>query len=178
MSCRFPATASAMLDIYGIGETKLERYGHTFMETIGQYLHSHPDAPERFAQHPSTSAPVPPIIHRTSAPSETVETTWQLLREGLSLTDIAVRRQLTPGTIVAHMERLLLEGKELDIDRHIPKSKRGLVEELLAQFGGGRLKDVVDAAEGRVSYDEARLVRGWMSREKQGRGRDADTARD
>ena len=48
------------------------------------------------------------------------------------------------------------------IGRHVPQAKRSIIESIFAKVGTSRLKSVVDAASGRISYDEARLVRAAM----------------
>ena len=57
-----------------------------------------------------------------------MEETYRLLRQGLSIEDIARERNLAPSTIAAHVERLIQKGSDIDIDRLIEPAKRQRIE--------------------------------------------------
>lgn len=94
--------------------------------------------------------------------SATLIPTLQLLKEGLSYGQIAARRGLKPTTIAGHIVDLATKGEPFDISRHIPQAKRSMIESFFAKLGTNRLKPIVEAASGRINYDEARLVRAAM----------------
>lgn len=85
--------------------------------------------------------------------------TLKLLKTGLSYEQIAARRGLKPTTIASHIVDLAAKGEAFDIGRHVPLAKRQIIESLFARKGTKYLKPVVEAAAGRIDYDEARLVR-------------------
>jgi ATP-dependent DNA helicase RecQ len=85
--------------------------------------------------------------------------TLKLLKAGLSYAQIAARRGLKPTTIAGHIVELSTKGERFDVDVHVEPPKRKLIESLFATHGMDRLKPAVEAAHGRVTYDEARLVR-------------------
>ncbi len=43
MAAIFPRTSEAMLTVSGVGEVKLERYGHQFLRLIDRFITDHPD---------------------------------------------------------------------------------------------------------------------------------------
>ncbi len=94
--------------------------------------------------------------------SSTLLPTLKLLQSGLSYRQIATRRGLKPTTIAGHIVDLAAKGERFDIDLHIPAEKRRVIESMFARFGTERLKPVVEAASGKISYDEARLVRAAL----------------
>jgi hypothetical protein len=77
---------------------------------------------------------------------------------------VAAQQGKTLATIYAHMERLLAEGKPVDVDRYVEPATRMLAQVLLNKHGTERLAPVVEDSHGRVTYDDARLVRAWMTR--------------
>jgi len=94
----------------------------------------------------------------------TLEVTWDLVKQGLSHVEIARRRALKVSTVFGHLEALVSEGRDLDVDRYVSPAKRQLLEKLFARFGTERLKPVVEAAEGKIAYADARLVRASLQR--------------
>ena len=83
-------------------------------------------------------------------------------QKGLSLEQIAGQRNLAPSTIASHIEKLIQAGRDIDIDRLIAPAKRRGIEELFSTIKEWGLKPVVEAGGGRVSYEEARIVRACM----------------
>jgi hypothetical protein len=94
--------------------------------------------------------------------SSTLMPTLELMKEGLSYGQIAIRRGLKPTTIAGHIVDLATKGEPFDINRHIPQAKRNMIESIFAKLGTKRLKPVVEAASGHINYDEARLVRAAL----------------
>ena len=98
----------------------------------------------------------------TRGRSPTYDQTGRLLRQGLSIEEIARRRGLTEGTIVSHLEFLTRAGEELDLDRHLPLPEQR--EKIAAAFRDlGSLDTVLKPVKEMVgedcSYEEIRLVR-------------------
>jgi len=159
--CRlFPVTDAALSGVSGVGTKKLMEYGPVFMGEIGSFLKEHPGiVPEAVQGEYHTTLRK---IKRNRKVSETREATLELLKRGMSHDEIAAERNLTASTIAAHIEKLIQEGHDIDIDFHIGPEKRSEIEALIKQFKTGGLRQVVDAADGRVGFDEARIVRAWM----------------
>ena len=94
--------------------------------------------------------------------SSTLLPTLRLLKTGLSYGQIATRRGLKPTTIAGHIVDLAAKGERFDINMHVPMAKRQIIESIFAKYGTNYLKPVVEAASGRINYDEARLVRASL----------------
>ncbi|MDP3028647.1 MAG: helix-turn-helix domain-containing protein [Deltaproteobacteria bacterium] len=91
-----------------------------------------------------------------------MEETYGLFRKGLSLEEIAKSRGLAPSTIAAHLERLIHDGRDVDIDRLIDPGKRQQIEALFLTLQQWNLKSIVERSEGTITYEEARLVRACL----------------
>jgi ATP-dependent DNA helicase RecQ len=165
MASSFPVTERGLLMVTGVGEVKLSQYGSAFIEEITAYVRDNPEAPERYLKRPEDREQA--FRHESPLPaggSGTVEETYRLLNQGLTLQEAASHRGLTPGTIVAHIERLLAAGRALDIDCFIAPERRKEIESLFTRLRTDALKPVVVESNNTVSYDEARLARAWMKR--------------
>jgi ATP-dependent DNA helicase RecQ len=164
MCRRFPSTLSDMQKISGVGEAKLQRYGKDFMREIKQYLDENPgiSAAEKEAL---VSRPAEPAHKRKKG--ETVEETYAFFQGGMSPDDIAKLRSLTPSTIASHLERLIVEGRDIDMDRLVAPARRLEIEKYYLSLNGQDLNSVVEHFNGTVSFEEARLVRANLLRNRQ-----------
>jgi ATP-dependent DNA helicase RecQ len=160
--CRhFPSTLPDMRRISGVGDAKLERYGEDFTREIKRYLDENPGMVVPEARSADSAYPA---VERstTEKKGESAEETYEFFRRGMSLEDISKLRKLSPSTISSHLEHLIREGREIDIDRLVDPAKRKEIEELFLSMRQWALNYVVEHFNGSVSYEEARLVRAWM----------------
>jgi hypothetical protein len=165
MAACFPATPEDLLKITGVGESKLDRYGSVFIETIAAFLKSHPElAPFRSHHSPVAASEIPPASPAARAGTGTVETTWDLVRQGFSLEEMARHRKLTPQTIRSHIEALIRAGRAVDLDRLVEPEKQNYLAALFAGRPAARLRDIMEASDGSVSWDEIALMKAWLNR--------------
>jgi ATP-dependent DNA helicase RecQ len=90
--------------------------------------------------------------------------TWDLIRQGFSLEELAGRRRLTPQTIRSHLEALILAGREVDLNRLVDPKKQTYLAKLFAGRPAARLRDIMEASDGSVSWDEIALMKAWLNR--------------
>ena len=158
--CRhYPASLSDMSRISGVGNAKLERYGEVFLLEIRKYLNENPgiSATAEVAQAGIIQA-------QKKKKGETLERTYELYLEGLSIDEIAKLRNLSSSTVAVHMEKLILSGYDIDIERFVDGLKKKKIEELFRKTRQWTLNPVIEHFAGTVSYEEARLVRACMMR--------------
>jgi ATP-dependent DNA helicase RecQ len=160
MCRRYPVSPSQMRNITGVGEAKLNRYGKAFMGEISDYLNNNPDVPVPIQPSDNIDRP----RRNKKRKGETVEETYRLVKNGLSIEEMAKERGLAPSTIAGHIEKLLTMGRDIDIDRFIDPVKRKRIEELFMKSQVPALGPVVEQGNGEISYEEASIVRGWMGR--------------
>jgi len=169
MACAFPTTPGAMRAITGVGERKLAQYGDAFMSVIRRYLEDHPELTPASAPDLLITLPGPEKKEKKKSKqprAQTVEATWALLEQGMTCTEIAKERGLTATTITGHIEKLIAQGRAIDPDRHMDVAARLEAERLFAEHGTGSLKPVVAAANGALTYDQARIVRAVLRQKK------------
>lgn len=162
--CRYyPSALQDMRKISGVGELKLERYGEDFLQEIRKYLSDNPDVSVPDAQADSAdNIAYSQAIKRKKG--ETLEETYAFFKKGMSLEDISKLRNLAPSTIASHLEGLIRDGMEIDIDRLVDPAKQHKIREQFLSGKQWNLRPVVEHFSGTVSYEEARLVRAWMLR--------------
>lgn len=133
--CReLPESQEQMLAIKGVGDVRLEKYGQPFLETIANYMGENPE-----------QAALKEV-------GETYRQTFALLETGLSPGEIAQKRELKPGTIVAHI-RVLSEAGAISTERaqnyldtlaaSIPEALREYVREGFKHFGAEAFRESV-----------------------------------
>jgi ATP-dependent DNA helicase RecQ len=162
MCIYYPATLDEMKKISGVGDTKLERYGIDFTEEIKTYLDENPgiSIPDRKAVTLSVNK-----SHQKTK-GETIEKTYELFREGLSIKEIAKARNLATSTITGHLEGLIRDGRDIEIDCLIDPAKRNTIEKLFLTLKTWNTGPVVEHSNGTISYDEARLVRAYVQQKR------------
>ena len=160
MCIYYPATLANMKTVSGVGDAKLERYGIDFTEEIKTHLDENPgiSVPDR--------KPVTPSVNTShqKAKGGTTEKTYELFKEGLSIKEIAKARNLATSTITGHIESLIKDGRNIEINRLIDPAKRNTIEKLFLTLKTWSTGPVVEHSNGAVNYDEAKLVRAYVQR--------------
>lgn len=107
-----------------------------------------PRAPTSAARAAPTSPPKLP---------DTLAETLRLFRKGLSLPEIARRRQLAEGTVGDHLARLIGYGL-VDVAQVVPAARRQRIEEAIERVGARSLRKIREALGQGFDYTEIRCV--------------------
>jgi len=168
MAQQRPQTESQFEQIPGVGARKLAAFYTIFTSEIRAYCEDHgldmelgtvkPPKAKAVETTPKESAPA-------SLPgSVTRQLTLAMFQQGLSMDEIAQRRNMTRGTILTHLTELLESGEPLDMERLIHPERYNVIADALREVGGELLKPVKEFLEDEYSYDEIRLVRAAENR--------------
>ncbi|HEU4594930.1 MAG TPA: RecQ family ATP-dependent DNA helicase [Pyrinomonadaceae bacterium] len=106
----------------------------------------------------SSSSPSRPASSPAQPKPSTVDETYALYEEGLSVEEISERRGLTEMTVEKHLADCILEGRPFDVSRHVSAEDRALVEAAAARLGAERLKPLRDALPRHINYRMIRFV--------------------
>ncbi len=145
MAASKPTYDEAFLDIDGVGNAKLEKYGDMFMNAILDY-------------------------EKTSKKqiANTYKETWRLLETGKSVEEIAIIRELNPATIYSHISKLFLEGKPIDLKQYL---REGVVEKIVVAKDELKnppaLKPYFDYFEEQIPYEQIRMALTVLEKESQ-----------
>ncbi|MCX6218723.1 DNA helicase RecQ [Spirosoma sp.] len=145
MARQRPTTPDALRNVSGVGERKLQLFGKRFLEEIVGHVRGRVDAGEK----PKGSTQL---------------ITLDLYNDGLSIEEIATRRQLTTGSVAGHLVQLAKAGYDIDLVSLIDPFERREIEKAIGVVGmeEGRLKPVFDYLEGRYDYGKLTLVAGLL----------------
>lgn len=99
-----------------------------------------------------------------SRTANTIDETYELYIQGLSINEISVRRALKESTIETHLANCIFEGRKVDISRHVSSADFSLIENALVEHGSARLKPVRDALPERITYGMIKFVIAYLQR--------------
>jgi ATP-dependent DNA helicase RecQ len=88
----------------------------------------------------------------------TVDETYSLYNEGLSIEEICGRRGLTEITVEKHLAECITLGRPFDISRHVTAPDRALIEIAIDQLGTQLLRPLRDALPSHINYRMIRFV--------------------
>lgn len=153
MSEYYPIDEEAMLEIKGVGETKLKKYGEEFLKVIINYTAEHgiegrSGGVENKAIDKKSS--------KDDVPSHVI--TLNMYNQGKSLKEISEERGMKFTTIEDHIMRCSLEGMTVDLEPLIPEGHEKLIVDAIEKVGAGRLKPIKEALPEEVSYTSIKAV--------------------
>lgn len=99
-------------------------------------------------------------------PISTYEKTKLLLEKKLSVAEIAKRRKMTEGTIIAHLEKLLKQAEDIDLNylkKGFQKKRLDAIKKAFKKSGDTKLAPVKAILGGSFSYNEIKFARLFLS---------------
>ncbi|MGP4082162.1 helix-turn-helix domain-containing protein [Pseudalkalibacillus sp. R45] len=100
--------------------------------------------------------------------TESTRKTYRLIKNGLSLEEIASIRNLKPSTIEDHIVELAIHIPEMDIDRYIPEKDQKRIVEASGFLGTKKLKAIKQELGEDLNYFQIRLTLAKESSAKVG----------
>lgn len=117
---------------------------------------------------PSTAVSDPLSTLKSATPSSvkarqvsqvsTVDETYALYSEGLTIEEISKQRGLTEMTIEKHIADCILQGRAVDISQHVSERDRAQIEIAIDQLGTQLLRPLRDALPSHINYRMIRFV--------------------
>ncbi|CAG0971049.1 ATP-dependent DNA helicase RecQ [Methanosarcinales archaeon] len=144
MASRHPCNPEDFRKITGVGDKKLESYGGIFISEIRRFCEKQDSCGYQVKKQSSESI------------------TLEMLDQGMNLDEITLKRNLSLNTIYLHIEKLILSGENIKIEKLIKKEKVELILSALTEIGGHALKPIKERLGDNFSYGEIRLVRAMM----------------
>ena len=155
MARKTPRTPAEFAQVSGVGRAKLEDLGGPFLARINAYLREHGSPEGSNSEYQAAIVKPAPRVVNTS-----YRETGQIISEGASLEEAAKARNLSVGTVLGHLERLVEEGVAARWVHLLPPSEhRAEIEAVFEVLGDNPLRPVWEELEGRYSYEQIRLVR-------------------
>ncbi len=150
-----PTTLTEFGKLSGVGSHKLSQYGDKFLAEIRAYRQ------EKGLIDPPQVSFTPSV----SLPSDTEIFTLQLHKQGLSVNEIAKKRNIRPTTIIRHLTDLIEKNQPVDINQLVPIEHQQKIWQVLEVLGDISLTPIREQLGESYTFDEIRLVRGKWRRE-------------
>ena len=151
----YPATLAEMMDIVGVGEYKMQKYGDIFLQVIKNYIAEYPLEVEKNKLTLGKIMNKEQSIKVNSqklAPRNSHKLTYDLYMEGNTLDEIADKRDLTRMTVENHLIKCVQEGLEINYRDFIPVEYEDQILEAIEKHGAILLKPIKEYLPEEVSY--------------------------
>jgi ATP-dependent DNA helicase RecQ len=154
MCVKLPITNEEFLQVSGVGELKLQKYGLRFIEAILTFVEDNPDYQ---SEHGSVEKAPKKQAKRTVTDSHLE--TLTLHQSDYSIMEIAEKRDLAVSTVENHLIQCAQQGLEVDFSKHIPAEYIPLLEKAVEEVGRDRLKPIKELLPEEVSYF---MIKGYL----------------
>ncbi|MCP5535912.1 MAG: DNA helicase RecQ [Akkermansiaceae bacterium] len=158
IAAHMPESEHELLQLHGIGQNKCQSYGPAFLQAVAAFLTNNPDAIQEKQALPATA---PQTIRRAAPP--TTQITHDLLKQGLSIEEIARQRGYVTSTIESHLATLIENGADIDWKSLVTPEQITLCQELFSEHGDEALSPIIEAAAGKLGYGEVKIIRAAMT---------------
>jgi hypothetical protein len=156
-----PTQPEHLLKISGFGEAKVNAYGDRFLDVIKEYMLAFDLTTNIDALTTKKSKKTKKVKDTDAMPAAKIsskEQTFNLFKEGLSLSEIAQLRGFAIGTLEGHLTSYIASG-EIDINRLVSAEKQKLILKALENFQkDAGLNPVKSSLPDNVSFSEIRYV--------------------
>lgn len=142
---KLPTTTKQLSLINGMGKTRVKKYGKAILEAIKEYCQ------ERDIE---IQEEIPEVKIKKV---DTKLVSYQMLREGMTISEIAKARNFAISTIEGHLSHFILKG-ELAVEEVLPKEKCDELKELILNSRFGGLSELKSKLGDKYTYGELRLV--------------------
>jgi len=94
----------------------------------------------------------------TAPKPSTVDETYALYEQGLTVEEICAQRGLTEITVEGHLADCILRGRPFDVSQFVSAEDRAEIERVVARLGTERLKPLREALPRHITYRMIRFV--------------------
>ncbi|MFL6555333.1 MAG: DNA helicase RecQ [Bacillus sp. (in: firmicutes)] len=162
MCAKMPRSTEEFLQVSGVGELKLKKYGLEFIQAIRTFCETNPDYQSELTPVERTPKKPAKKIGVTDSHLETLD----LHQRNLSLQQIAEQRDLAISTVENHLLQCAQQGMDVDFSIYIPDEYMPLLEKALAEAGRERLKPIKELLPEEVSYFMIKAYVYFISKKK------------
>ncbi|MBW1782794.1 MAG: DNA helicase RecQ [Deltaproteobacteria bacterium] len=159
MATFFPQSEIRLMDIHGVGAVKQKKYGPFFLDIIREYFRS-----RQIEERSKLMRKKPPGSSPTIGKRRHVRV-GELFNSGQSVRNIMEKFNIKRDTVLNHLFNYFQEGNHimesdefLSLSTVSPKQKKFILDRL-EKFGIDRLGSVFEALDGKVDYEELKILR-------------------
>ena len=147
-----PINKNELLKVNGFGKTRVEKYGAEILEVIRNYCNENnieTSQESEIFRKPKTKS--------KKQKGDTQRLSLKLFKDGKSIEQIAMERELNVNTIFSHLASFISSG-EVNITDLISKTHYEELKELIPKYVFENLSDLKHQIDEKYSYGELRLV--------------------
>lgn len=141
---KMPVSSRELLEIKGLSQTRVKKYGAALLELIDKYNHKH---------QLGLTINFDPIPEKQSSKS----ISFLMFKEGKSIGEIAEARNFAVSTIQTHLSEFILSG-ELDVNDCLPKDKIDLITEYFIETEDTRFGPARGVLGEEISFGDLKMV--------------------
>ncbi|MEL7358037.1 MAG: DNA helicase RecQ [Cyanobacteria bacterium J06560_6] len=168
MAQRKPQTPDKFLKISGVGNRKLTQYGQPFTQVIRSFCNNNGIEVDVEQPFPTTESHSKRLAEKSDI-TTTQTTTYELYQQGLSLPDIALKRNVRLSTINNHIVKLIEAGYEVDLDKLVAPERQAIIRKAIATVGPQSLRNIREETGDTYNYQEIALTRAkWEANQADG----------
>ncbi|MES3018952.1 MAG: HRDC domain-containing protein [Bacteroidota bacterium] len=142
-----PSTLAELESIKGIGKMKVKQFGSDILEMINSYCR------DQGVERGSLEIPV----KETRVKIDTKQVSLSLFQSGKTISDIAIERSLTSGTIESHLANFIISG-EVSVFDIVSKIKVARIMAFIVQNPGKSTSETKMALGETISYGDLKAV--------------------
>ena len=174
LSNRMPITNEQFLDISGVGNSKLNKYGEKFMEKIKAYINENNiEVKWSFISNKNNNISFDEVLDKekdkkkkeknnNEEKKKSYEVTMDFIKAGSSIKEIAKERELTLVTVMSHIQQYIAEGNKVDfeipLDEFFNDEEEKMVLDAIDKVGYNKLKDIKEVVPEEITYDAIRAI--------------------
>ena len=158
MSEYFPVNKKEMLNIKGVGESKLNKYGEEFIQVIKKYMiDNNIELKEEIIYNEEDNGDVQTecAVEKNSKNDDKVPSyviTYNMYKQGKTIDEIISERKLKSLTVQEHIFKCASEGFEVNLDDFIPKHHEALIIKVIEEIGASKLRPIKEALPDEIDY--------------------------
>lgn len=154
----FPQSEENLLNIHGVGAEKLKKYGDVFLQLVKAHCRTNQINEQPRKQYKSKT-----VASRYNHKQRHI-VIGEAYNNGRTVKDIMVGFGIKQNTVLDHLFKYIDEGYSIKPSgvselSAIPADRQTLVLNTFERLGHERLSPVFEALDGKVSYDELKIVR-------------------
>ncbi|MGV3218232.1 DNA helicase RecQ [Clostridium baratii] len=162
MSLRMPINKEQLLDISGVGEKKIDKYGDEFINKVKEYIENNSLEVNFEFLNAKSKTTNSKTTKRISDKKKSFEITIEELKEGRSFIDIAKDRDITVSTVMSHIYKFLSDGGKVDFEINFTnlftKEDEEEVIRAIKKIGYNKLKPIKEEVRDDISYDTIKYI--------------------
>ena len=156
MSEYFPVNEKEMLNIKGVGESKLNKYGEEFIQVIKKYMQENNiEINAEILYNEEDGGKTESAIERDPKNEDKVPSyiiTYNMYKDGKSIEEIIGERKLKSLTVQEHIFKCAAEGLDVNLDDFIPQNQEALILEVIEKIGATKLRPIKEELPEEIDY--------------------------